>query len=596
MGGYEKEQARIQKLWDTILAEEASDDDDDSIADPEYVEVSDHDSDSEQDIDEPDEANVQDEEMDLHESEEEDGSSEQNQSTGSRYYLGKDGTKWRKECHPPNVRTRRHNIVSKLPGVRQYARGVQSPMESWLKLIDENMLNSIVANTNIYIRKLIQNEEYDYRRKETTLAEIKAVIGLLYIAGVKHGGRMNLSEFWATDGNGVAIFPATMGINRFRFLCRCIRFDDIHSREERRKLDKICAVREIFENFVRNCKSAYTVGALTTLDEMLWAFRGRCSFRMYIANKPAKYGLKIFALVDARTYYVTNLEIYAGVQPDGPYKISTKTDDVVERMCEPIYNTGRNITMDNWFTGYEIMKKMLTDYRLTIVGTLRKNKRVLPREFINSRNREVGSTIFGFQRDTTILSYIPKKNKCVLLASSMHHTDKIDEATGDQRKPEIISFYNLSKGGVDTADQLCGEYNVARNTKRWPMVVFYGLLNVAGINAAIIFSSQQPTVQNRRTFLKQLGLELVKEHLRDRASNTHLPIATRVNARKFAGLPAEDTEPTLGSTNTRRDCAFCTKRRKSRYFCEMCCKCICLQHSHYLCPNCSKNIEKHGEA
>lgn len=48
----------------------------------------------------------------------------------------------------------------------------------------------------------------------------------------------------------------------------------------------------------------------------------------------------------------------------------------------------------------------------------------------------------------------------------MHNDDTIDESTGEQRKHEIkITFY-LTKLGLDTAEQMCGEYNAARNTKR----------------------------------------------------------------------------------------------------------------------------------
>lgn len=101
----------------------------------------------------------------------------------------------------------------------------------------------------------------------------------------------------------------------------------------------------------------------------------------------------------------------------------------MERLCEPMYNTGRNITMDNRFTGYEIVKRMLTDFWYLAQKT---------KEFINSRNRKTGSTIFGFQKDIAILLYIPRNNKCVLLASTMHHTGKMDEATRNQRQPEII--------------------------------------------------------------------------------------------------------------------------------------------------------------
>ena len=45
--------------------------------------------------------------------------------------------------------------------------------------------------------------------------------------------------------------------------------------------------------------------------------------------KPVKYGLKVFALVDKKTNYVFNLEIYAGKQPNGPYRISNTTHEIV---------------------------------------------------------------------------------------------------------------------------------------------------------------------------------------------------------------------------------------------------------------------------
>lgn len=35
----------------------------------------------------------------------------------------------------------------------------------------------------------------------------------------------------------------------------------------------------------------------------------------------AKYGIKIFALVDSISYYTSNLEIFSGVQFDGPFSI-----------------------------------------------------------------------------------------------------------------------------------------------------------------------------------------------------------------------------------------------------------------------------------
>jgi hypothetical protein len=89
---------------------------------------------------------------------------------------------------------------------------------------------------------------------------------------------------------------------------------------------------------------------------------------------------------------------------------------------------------------------------LTYVGTVRKNKRFLPPQFLPNRSPPVDSSIFGFQSDKTIVSYVPKRSKAVILISTMHHHATIDD---DTKKPEIIMFYNDTKSGVDSLDQKC---------------------------------------------------------------------------------------------------------------------------------------------
>ncbi|XP_035212060.1 uncharacterized protein LOC118186137 [Stegodyphus dumicola] len=121
--------------------------------------------------------------------------------------------------------------------------------------------------------------------------------------------------------------------------------------------------------------------------------------------------------------------------------------EVVKRLIRPLYNSGRNLTVDNWYMGYELSQDLLKK-KITIVGTMRKNKREIPPEFL-AKKREVYSSIFGFQKEATLVSYVPKKNKSVILLSTMHSGDQIDESTGESKKPEIITFYNMTKGAVD---------------------------------------------------------------------------------------------------------------------------------------------------
>lgn len=378
-----------------------------------------------------------------------------------------------------------------------------------------------------------------------------------------------------------------MAHRRFVFLLRCLRFDDVNTREERRTIDKLAPIRNVFDRFNQNCKVSYIPGSYLTLDEMLFAFRGRCGFRMYIPNKPAKYGIKVFSLVDARCFYTVNMEVYVGTQPPGPYSFSTKTADLVERMCEPVFGTSRNITMDNWFTSYEIVKRMLEQHKITIVGTIRRNKREIPKELLDP-SRSQYSSMFAFSKFMTLASYIPKKKKVVMVLSSFHYDDSIDEDSGDACKPNIITFYNITKSGVDSVDQKSAAYNVSRNTRRWPMVIFYNLLNIAGINSHVIHkcnANGNDIISERRLFLKTIGLTLVKENMLSRARDPHIQKEIRNIAQTLSGVPADPAPP---RGNIRGRCAYCPNR-KTRYFCVKCQKWLCLEHVQPTCEECIEN-------
>jgi len=69
-----------------------------------------------------------------------------------------------------------------------------------------------------------------------------------------------------------------------------------------------------------------------------------------------------------------------------------------------------------------------------------------------------------------MVSYVPKSNKSVVLLSSMHHDKTVSNK--EHRKPEIILFYNSTKGGVDTIDQMVRYYSCRIKTRRWPLAFF----------------------------------------------------------------------------------------------------------------------------
>jgi hypothetical protein len=80
-------------------------------------------------------------------------------------------------------------------------------------------------------------------------------------------------------------------------------------------------------------------------------------------------------------------------------------------------------------------------------------------------------------------SYVPKPNKAVITVSIMLHSPTVDETTKD---PEIILYYNNTKIGVDLRDQRCSNYSTGRRTRKWPLAVFYRLLDISASNSYVV--------------------------------------------------------------------------------------------------------------
>lgn len=505
---------------------------------------------------------------------------------------------WDVEPKPQN-RTRQRNIILMRMGhVSNAAKNANTPLDVWSLFFSNEMIEEITECTNIWIDKNKRNYNRERDCTNTTPQEIKCVIGLLYLAGLYKASHLNLDDLWAADGSGIEFFRLAMSLRRFKLLLRALRFDDIRTRPQRKVNDKLAPVRRVFEQFVQKCQENYVVSEFVTVDEMLLKFRGKCSFRQYIKNKPAKYGVKVFSSVCAKSFYTNNLEIYAGRQPDGPYQVDNSGKSVVERIVAPISGSKRNVTVDNWFCSIPLCVDLLKNHQLTLVGTLRINKKELPPAVVDKKQGDVGSTTFCFKKDMTLVSYKAKQNKKVVLLSSMHDDAAVDrdEASATYGKPEIILFYNSSKGGVDTVDKYISHYDVARISNRWSMVIFYAMLNVGGLNSFIIHKENvNSPVAKRRLFLRTLAKELCREHMATRITVISTPTATKKRLRQMLDLNEEEARPAPADEDTSGRCYSCNwrKNRLSKTRCISCKNFICREHSApVMCVNCAVSEEE----
>ena len=70
----------------------------------------------------------------------------------------------------------------------------------------------------------------------------------------------------------------------------------------------------------------------------------------------------------------------------------------------------------------------------------------------------------------------------------MHQSPGVDQ-TKAKKKPEIVLFYNKHKVEVDCFDQMARLYTTRYATRLWPMSFRGNILDIAGINAWILYKN-----------------------------------------------------------------------------------------------------------
>ncbi|KAL7369937.1 hypothetical protein ABVT39_013632 [Epinephelus coioides] len=151
---------------------------------------------------------------------------------------------------------------------------------------------------------------------------------------------------------------------------------------------------------------------------------------------------------------------------------------------------GQTVTCDNFFTSYSLGQELLKR-KLTMVGTVRKNKAELLKELLEVKDRRCFTSKFVFTDTHALVSYCPKKRKNALLISTLHRDAAVSRR--EDKKSQMILDYNSNKGGVHNLDKVTTVYICKRKTARWPLVVFVNILDVTANNAFVLGSEINPT-------------------------------------------------------------------------------------------------------
>ena len=512
--------------------------------------------------------------------------------------LEKGGVVWSTDPLARHGRLRATDIIKTKPG---FPTKVPSIFEAFKLFLTNEILDEIVFHTNRYAEQYFtmhRRLQTDSRRwHPIDRLELESFIGLLIKSGMNRTNHESLNVLWDIS-ESPPVYRATMSIQRFKFFLRFVRFDD---RQQRKKSDRLAPIRRVFELFRRQLPLHFIPSENLTIDEQLVPFRGRCGFIQYMPKKPVKYGLKFWILSDASSRYVLSINLYTGRENNTTTK--NLSSDVVLNLVDQLrvnVKQGRCVTFDRYFTNLALSNELLAR-SMTCVGVVDPKRSFVPNE-LKVRRRDLHSTWYYFCDGHMILSYQAKEkqNPVILLSSAHAFGEEFDD---DKKLPCAIHDYNQMKNGVDAFNRCIENHTVRRISRRWPMIVFYNMIDIALINAMTIWlghnaSSNIGRMNSRRALLTEVSRSLMEMQQKRRATEIRLMPKVKIALQALGhDIGSQVTTDTITDVvnRTKRRCYLCPAQpgRKVRQTCQRCSRHVCLSHSTRVtvvtCHGCEEN-------
>lgn len=407
------------------------------------------------------------------------------------------------EWHYPEDSRQKQFPLDIQPGIN-VPSNCEMELDCFRLFLTDEIINLMVQMTNSYANKskllnVVTRNIRIAKWTNCTPEEMWKFLGLLVYMGIKKLPK--ISDYWSKNilyENKVA--RQTMARNRFELLLRCWHFEDtifIGSNHA----DRLIKIRRLVELLTKGFQNSKTPGEYVTVDESMVAFRGRILFMQYIPGKRHKYGMKLFKLCDDDGY-THDLIIYEGKKAVRQDNMAT---NVVMKLCQPYLGVGRSVVTDNFYTSIDLAEKLLEN-NTHLIGTLRKNRKGLPKEVIEEKLKR--GEMVALQNNNGVL-VLKWKDKHDVLALSTKHSNGFVTVTSKRNpnkrvmKPIAITEYNKHKCSIDLSDQLASYSSPARRSIRWFQKLATDLLfSTAVTNAYIIYKQHKRLSSKKYTVTK----------------------------------------------------------------------------------------------
>lgn len=455
----------------------------------------------------------------------------------------------------------------------------KSVTDVYLRLLGESV-DDIVFQSNLYATQ--RNHALNLSREE-----LLAFIGINML--MAYHRLPTWKQYWnASEDLGLPIVAKCMTRNRFETILKFLHCNDNNLMPKDNK-DKIYKIRPLSDTLNRRFKDCYKTTRRVSVDESMILFKGRSTLKQYNPMKPIKRGYKLWCLADQNAYVAT-FDVYQGKNEElkQEFKEFGLGERVVLSLTKPEWNKWKIIYADNYFISISLLETLYLKKTLAC-GTIRSKRLGLP-PMRDDKDMKRGDHDFRVS-NTGIRVFKWKDNKIVHFASNFHGTEEVhvkrtqkDGTRMDVKCPSVVADYNKHMGGVDRADQLRSTYGVIRRSRKWWHRLFWGLLDIAFVNAYIIYNMQFEKISTLE-FRRSICLGFMATNYNNVGRKKSGPIVKR---RKYNYSVPDDIR--LGNRgahwvvfgNNRGRCEMCSSRAiqsRPQSKCSTCGIFLCCNHN-----------------
>jgi hypothetical protein len=327
-------------------------------------------------------------------------------------------------------------------------------------------------------------------------------------------------------------------------------------------------------------------GQQLSLDETLIRAFGRIKLKVRIMTKAARYGIKLYVIIDAVSAFVLKVVIYTGKSTYNnlDQQEKKKTVQVVEQSVEPFVRTYPTIYVNRFYTSIDLLK-LLTNRQLFLTGTVLANR--IP---LTIRTAKTSSTFEKMNRGDAMkcrLTVTTEKgatshaglvcwqdrNMAYCLSNDTNNFE-FDECSrrgigGIMRIPRPLSIANYNKymGGVDLADMRrlhCNSTIMCQS--HWWLKLFFYLLDVGTSNALVLFNESSKMLTRANESYKPMNIVDFKMQLVEGL------VGRLIDSQSWQDEVVEHI-PIKMAGEVRSRCAYCallSRTRRTRYKCLGC--------------------------